>query len=235
MKLGIIIPAYKNQKQLDKCKKALKAQKTSVKIEIFVHDNSDENIGFTKAINKGLIHFLGDVDYCLVLNQDCYLEKDCVDQMINFMEKHPKCFIGGVKQLHDKEKDFIIHGGCTEAFPQGKHIIGKVSEGSCNRNKQVPWVNGACMVVRMALIPKVGIMDENFFLLASDSDWCYTARARNQEVWYIADAVVVHEQGISTKRDSMKVEYQKMLDMTYFQDKWLGDGLFRELKMEVFR
>jgi len=235
MKLGVIIPAYKNKKQLTQCKTALKAQKTSVDIEIFVHDNTETNIGFTKAVNKGLIYFNGLVDYCLVLNQDCYLEKDCVDQIVNFMESHPKCFIGGVKQLHDKNKDYIIHGGCTEAFPQGKHLVGKVSNNDCEKNRKMPWVNGACLAVNMSLLPVVGVMDEGYFLIASESDWCYTARTRGLEVWYIADAVVTHEQGISTKRDSMKVEYQKMLDMTYFQDKWLGDGLFRELSMEVFR
>lgn len=237
MKVGIIIPAYKNPKQLEKCQKAIEAQVTDHEVHTFIHDNSKENIGFTEAINKGLLFYNKEsFDYCVALNQDCYMEPDCVQNAVEFMESKPKAFIGGVKQIHDQMPDFIIHGGCTEAFPNGRHIVGKVSNGDCERDRQMPWVNGACMFVKMSLLPEVGIMDENYFLLASDSDWCYTARQRHKQVWYIANAVVVHEQGISTKKGKdLKLEYSKYLDMTYFQDKWIGDGEFKELRDEVFR
>lgn len=237
MNIGIIIPAYKNPKQLEKCVAHINDLKTDHDVVTFVHDNSEDNIGFTKAVNLGLKNFMdGMTDYCIVLNQDCYLKPDFMDNAIKFMEEHPSCAIGGVKQLLHTDEDVIMHGGCTTAFPEGRHIVGRKSEGSCKESKQMPWVNGACMVVNMSLLPYYGLMDEGYFLIGSDSDWCYMARQRDLEVWYIADAEVVHEHGgVSTKQTKDRdVEFRKLLDMTYFKDKWLEDGCFRELSMEVF-
>lgn len=240
MQIGIIIPHYKKPEQLERCKKAIddavmpKGYVEGCTIETIAWDNNKINIGFTKAVNKGLLR-LNDVDYCVVLNQDCYVRPDFFVEIVKFMGNNPNCFIAGVKQISDKDEDLIIHGGCTMAFPEGRHIGGRKSKKSCSKNKQMPWVNGACMIVNMSLLSHVGIMDENYFLIGSDSDWCYTARLRGKEVWYIADAEVVHEGGVSTRKDSKDVEVQKLLDMTYFKDKWIEQGAFRELSMEVFK
>ncbi len=235
MRIGIIIPFYKNEIQLQKCKKAIEQSvvKKDVFVETFIHNNSEENIGFTKAVNKGLLRFL-DYDYCLVLNQDCYLNETAIQNMVDFMDKTPKCFIGGPKQISDTNEDIIIHGGCREAYPMGRHIFGSESNGDCAENKPMPWVNGACMIVRMKDLPIVGIMDEGFYLIGSDSDWCYTARQRGLEVWYIADAKVVHEQGVSARGSDKVLEYAKYIDTIYFRDKWINGELFKELALEVY-
>ena len=236
MNLGFIIPSYKNEKQLKKCEEAIDALDTKHSASTFIYDNNENNLGFTKAVNIGLSTFTdGMTDYCIVLNQDCYIKPDFADKAAKFMQDHPKCFIAGVKQLSDEDEDFIVHAGCTEAFPQGKHIVGKKSMKHSSKSKQMPWVNGACMIVNMSLLPSVGNMDEGFWLIGSDSDWCYTARMKGFEVWYCADIEVIHEGGISMERGSDKMETQKVLDMTYFNDKWIGNGLFRELSQEVFR
>ena len=232
MKIGFIVPAYKNPKQLEKCVKAIEAQKTKHEYELFVYDNNEHNVGFTKAVNVGLMKFV-NYDYTVVLNQDCYIKPSFVNKLVNFMENHPKCFISGVKQISHEDEDFIVHGGCTEAFPQGKHIGGRKSQNACNVSKKMAWVNGACMLVNMKLLPVVGTMDENYFLLGSDSDWCYTANMKNTEVWYCADIEVVHEMGISASNEPSEMDTYKMLDMVYFRDKWINDGLFREISKEV--
>jgi hypothetical protein len=232
MEIGFIIPAYKNPKQLEKCITAIEAQKTKHKYEIFVYDNNEHNVGFTRAINVGLEKFR-KFDYTVALNQDCYIKPSFVNKLVKFMEAHPKCFISGVKQISSEDNDYIIHGGCTQAFPNGMHIGGRKSQNSCNVNKKMAWVNGACMIVNMDLLPVVGNMDENYFLLASDSDWCYTANMKGAEVWYCADIEVVHETGISATNEPGPMDGAKMLDMVYFKDKWIGDGLFREISQEV--
>lgn len=235
MRIGIVIPHYKKPEQLKKCLEAIEKARLpeGVGKEVAVIDNNKDNIGFTKAVNQGL-HTFKDSSYCVVLNQDCYIKEDFFEKVIDFMEDHPNCFIAGVKQVSDQDEDVIIHGGCTMAFPEGRHIVGRKSKKNCAKNKQMPWVNGACLVVNQKLLPFVGDMDENYFLIGSDSDWCYTARMKGKEVWYIADAEVIHEGGVSTRKDSKKVEMIKLLDMTYFKDKWLEGGVFKELHMERF-
>ncbi|HUV66628.1 MAG TPA: hypothetical protein VMW24_22265, partial [Sedimentisphaerales bacterium] len=56
MTVPVVIPFYKNEQQLDKCREHLKAQTVGVKV--FIYDNSDDNIYFTRAINAGLRAFL---------------------------------------------------------------------------------------------------------------------------------------------------------------------------------
>jgi GT2 family glycosyltransferase len=223
----VIIPAYKNPAQLAKCIAALDAQ-TLAASPIMVHDNSENNIGFTAACNAKLRECLAVdakhnvYDYAILLNQDCYLKPDAIEKAIAFMEDTPKCAIAGMKQLLAEDPNKIVHGGCLEAFPNGRHIGGYVSKGDCNQSAKMPWVNGAVMVVRLAAVREFGLMDEGMFLVGSDSDWCYTAWMRGWEVWYCADAVCLHEGGVTTKPMTGKVAEWSRKDMNHWRMKWIG-------------
>jgi GT2 family glycosyltransferase len=231
--LPVIIPFYKNKEQLDKCLKAL--SESSHTVECYTKDDSSKASGFTKTVNRGLKDLIasGWNGGALVLNQDCYLKPDAIEKMVAFMDAHPKCAIAGIKQLSSQNPDQIIHGGTLECFPAGRHEGGLVSRGDCSESKQVPWVNGACMIVRLEAILEIGLMDENMKMFGSDADWSYTARTRGWETWYIADAECVHEQGVSQSRTP---EMEKIFerDMLYFRDKWLTGELYKDLSLEVF-
>jgi GT2 family glycosyltransferase len=237
MNVLIVIPAYKNPEQLDKCKASIETLDLPNGLKVVTHvvDNNEENIGFTKAINKGLrVAVEHEYDLAIALNQDCYLDEDAVWAIADFMTLHPKCAIAGIKQISSEDPDQIIHAGCAEAFPYGKHITGKVSNSDHVKSCQVPWVNGACMVFRVSSLIEFGLMDENMFLLGSDSDICYSARSRGWEVWYIAQASCVHEQGVSVDGTNEAVEKIKFQDMLYWRSKWIGTDLYKELALEVF-
>ena len=68
------------------------------------------------------------------------------------------------------------------------------------------------------------------FLIGSDSDWCYTARLRGWEVWYCADAEVIHEGGVTSREPNPAMQPVMMRDMTYWRDKWVGTKVFERLK-----
>lgn len=232
MSITVVIPAYKKPEQLEKCKAALAECRGAVN-NIHVWDNNEENIGFTAGVNA-VIRKYQMLKYVVVLNQDCYLRPDALEKIETFMDTHPKCAIAGIKQLSDQNEDVIIHGGCKEAYPAGVHIGGLVSKGDCAESKQMPWANGACLVVRTSALQDIGLMDENMFLIGSDSDWCFTARARGYEVWYIADAVCVHEQGVTAGSEDPFLRKAMFKDMLYWKSKWIDGRLFRELSMEIF-
>jgi GT2 family glycosyltransferase len=234
MSVTVVIPVYKNKDKLETCLSHLKAQKEPIS-DIKTYDDTESRFGFVKAVN-GLIRPLmsSKQQYVVVLNQDCYLKPNAVEEMVKFMDENPKCAIGGIKHLLPEDEDEIIHGGCTKAFPSGWHITGSVKNGDCAENKQMPWINGACMIVRMEALKDIGVMDENFNMICSDSDWCYTARDRGWEVWYIANAVAVHEHGISKGTKDNSINKKKLQDTVRFRDKWITDGSYRELVMEIF-
>lgn len=228
--MKIIIPAYKNPHQLERCLKTLRCNVPDS--DVIVIDNNVVNRGFTKACNDGLLQAMKASDeYAILLNQDCYVEFGAILKAENFMRDHPRCAIAGAKQLLDSEPDRIIHGGCTKAYPRGMHLVGRVSNGDCNQSKRMPWINGALMVVNLAHVPYIGLMDESMFNFGSESDWCYTARARGFEVWYAADVVCRHECGESA---SPSPEMNRIMeqDMATWWQKWGGSQLHARLVME---
>ena len=227
--IPVIIPGYKNKNQFNRCVTHLKNQ--TVEVEIFARDNSYDNIYFTEAINEGLKRYLTrDCEYIIILNQDMYLEPNAVEQMVRFMDSHPQCGIGTPLQLHSENSDYVICAGGLKAFPFGKHIHGPLSE--FTQDEQIRWGNGACMIFRKEMIQQIGLLDKNFVLIGSDSDYCFTARSRGWHIWRIAAAKGIHEYGASGAIPDMDIEILKIKDMLYFGQKWLTGELYKELAYE---
>jgi len=224
-----IIPSYKKKEQLEKCIADLKKQ--TLPVEIFVRDNTHDNIYFTAAINEGIKKYLQhDCKYMLMLNQDMYLQPDAVEVMVNFLESHPKCGVATPLQLSKENPDYVIYAGCFEAFPLGRHQHGPLSD--FVKDEQIYWGNGACMMFRKQMIQEIGLMDENYIFIGSDSDYCFTARSRGWEVWRVADARGIHEHGASGATSDVKINLLKVNDVIYFSRKWLTGDLYRELSYE---
>jgi tetratricopeptide (TPR) repeat protein/GT2 family glycosyltransferase len=225
-----IIPYYKNENQLNRCVTHLNKQ-TVEGIEIFIRDNSNDNIYFTAAVNEGIKKYLNQsCEYIIILNQDMYLEPTAVQTMTIFMNSHPECGIGAPLQLHPKDPYYVICGGSYEAFPMGKHEHGQLS--NFTENKQILWCNGACMILRKKMVREIGLLDENFVFIGSDSDYCFTARSRGWQIWLIAGARGIHEHGASGGSRDRDIEILKIKDMIYFGKKWLTGDLYREMAYE---
>jgi GT2 family glycosyltransferase len=223
-----VIPSYRRPDQLDRCLAALAIQPQPP--EVLVHENSVRNLGYTCAVNVGLrAAITRGAAYALALNQDCYARPGAVECLVSFMDAHPNCAIAGPKQLLARDEDWIVHGGCREAYPAGRHVVGRVSRGDCAVSRRMPWVNGACLIARTNAVFDIGLMDENYFLVMSDADWCYTARARGWEVWYCAEAECRHEVGITGSPPPPELAVAMARDAAFFRDKWLGSKLYTRL------
>jgi GT2 family glycosyltransferase len=226
-----IVPFYKNTEQLEKCKAALARQ--TVPAEAWIWDNNVNNVYYTKAENLGLRWAIKQgCEFALCGTQDCYLKPDAVEKLIQFMRDHPRCGLAGLKQLLAANEDVIVHCGGTIAYPAGHHHSGLVSRGDGAVSRKVAWVNGACIFARIEAVLDFGLMDENMLMLGSDSDWCFSARARNWEVWYAAEAHCLHEVGVSNRGGSPELIKIFQNDMGYFRDKWVGSGLYARLVTE---
>jgi GT2 family glycosyltransferase len=221
-----IIPYYKNKSQLAKCISHLEAQ--TVDVDIFVRDNDKDNVYYTAAVNEGIRKYLRrSCKYILVLNQDMYLEPRALEEMAAFMDAHPQCGIGAPLQLYAPNPRYVIFAGGCEAFPMGKHQHGPLRE--FMQDKEIRWASGACMILRKEMILEIGLLDENYVFIGSDSDYSFTARSRGWQVWAIAGARGVHEHGASGKLCDSNVELLKIKDMIYFGRKWLTGEVYRNL------
>lgn len=227
--IPVVIPYFRAPEKLERCLAALAEQK-DIQTEIFVRDNSEDNILFTKAVNEGLrkYSYSTDYDYVLVLTQDAYLKPDCLKNLVAGMELIPQCGILAPVQVDSNGNPSWF--GSLQAFPWGVHRLqGKMGV-------PIPyntyWANGACMLLRTAMIREIGLLDENMLFISSDADYSMTARARGWEVMLAPNAIVQHSLDASSGGSSASnqmINQTKLRDVLYFAKKWTNGDLLREL------
>jgi len=180
---------------------------------LIIIDNNETNRGFTKAVNEGILS--SSSPYIWLLNQDAVVLPGAQDALIRRIESHEKVGIAGSMQLDPEDRDLIRHGGTMRAFPSGVHKGGRVSMGHCRIPEKSIWVNFASVMLRREMVKRIGVLDENMYLVYSDSDYCFWARYRGWEVWYEPESKVLHRLNASK---NVSEWHQK--DMQAFMDKW---------------
>ena len=160
--IPVIIPYYKAPDQIKLTQACLEKQ-SGVHIETFIHDNSLNNLYFTKAINIGIKKFInGNYIYLMILNQDAYVRENCILEMVKVMEEHPNCGICTPISFNAQGKCNWFGG--LDAYPIGKHK--SISEDlNSAQSFETSWANGACMLLRVEMIQEIGIFDENMRFL----------------------------------------------------------------------
>ncbi len=68
----------------------------------------------------------------------------------------------------------------------------------------VDIVNGCCMMVRAEVLARVGLIDERFFLIHEESDFCLRARQAGFKCGVMAEALVWHKGSSSFKRSGKR-------------------------------
>ena len=228
--VGVVIPHYKAPDALQITIGHLKKQR-GIQTEIFVRDNSEDNILFTRAVNEGLRKFAYNdaYDYVLVLNQDANLHEECLQQLVKAMSQHPQAGIcAPIALSQDKSVNWA---GSAEAFPWGRHVGYNLTQ-----LPKVPfetyWINGACMLLRTAMLREIGLLDENMKFICSDADISFTARARGWQCLVVPSAFVEHELGGSASTTNTWLNKTKLEDQLYFARKWLTSDVYRSLAVE---
>jgi len=229
--IPIVIPFYKAQDKLEKCIRHIEAS-TARNTEIFVRDNSNDNILFTAAVNEGLRKYAyrEDVKYILIQNQDAYVAPDAIERLVEFMDGMPTCGISAPLQVaHDGHS--VTWGGSLNAFPYGVHHCETLDY--YKTPLETYWANGASMMVRAELVREIGLLDKNMRFICSDVDFSFSARARGWRIAIVPSAVVEHSISSSVGNDqNMELALVKEQDALYFAQKWLSGDLYRLLSYE---
>jgi len=228
-KLFVVIPYYLNSAALEKCTAALRSS-TFRDFEIFIRDNSKDNIYYTAAVNEGIKAGLADkaVSAFLVLNQDCYLESETLEILQAHLTQYPNCGIACPLQLDGINN--VTWGGSLEAFPTGRHYAIPIDQYS--EPFTTYWANGACMLISRSVVEEIGLLDKNLKFICSDSDYSFTARSRGWEVHVVPSARCEHNLGTSSRSSSLELDRIKLKDVIYFYEKWISGDLFRQLSYE---
>lgn len=171
-----------------------------------------ENRGFAAGNNAAIRPLLdcpNPPDYVLLLNPDTIVRPGAIQALVEFMKSHPSVGIAG-SRLEDldgtpQRSAFRFPTVASEFASESRvgfvsRLLHKYALSLPSRNEAHPtdWVAGASLIVRWAVIEKIGLLDENYFLYFEETDYCLQARRAGWECWYVPASRVVHLVGQSS-------------------------------------
>ena len=77
----------------------------------------------------------------------------------------------------------------------------------------VDIVNGCCMMVAAAVFRRIGLIDDRFFLIHEEADFCLRARKSGFRCGVIGEALVWHKGSQSFRRAGLRVQ-------RYYDARW---------------
>lgn len=171
---------------------------------------NQDNRGYTRANNQGLVHC--DGDYVLLLNTDAWLLPGALATLLHRLTSDPVCAVVGPRlEYGDGHWQRWTAGNAPSVRSLATYLLflDRTRWGSLRglylghdvlSAIQRDWVSSACMLVRRSALAEIGGMDESFFCYMDDVDICQRLRDRGWNVWYEPAARAVHLMGQSTKR-----------------------------------
>ncbi|MGY3560519.1 N-acetylglucosaminyl-diphospho-decaprenol L-rhamnosyltransferase [Bradyrhizobium sp. USDA 4463] len=170
------------------------------------------NLGFTGGNNiliRPALAAAAPPDYVLLLNPDTVVRPGAIRALLDFMDGHPRVGIAG-SRLEDPDgtpqrSAFRFQSPASEFESAAR--LGPVSRLLARWIVAPPvvdapiptdWVSGASLMVRRQVFTDIGLLDEGFFTYFDDIDFCFNAKKKGWETWYVPASRVVHLVGQST-------------------------------------
>lgn len=173
----------------------------------------DANLGFSKANNLAWQNATGDL--ILFLNPDVIIPEDFFSRVKEWFAMHPQTGAAGVRMI-DGSGRFLKESkrglptpwrscckltGLTALFPHSRILAGYYA-GHLDENHpaEVDVLAGACMALSRKAAEITGGFDETFFMYAEDIDLSVRVKQAGFSVTYLADPVIIHFKGESTRK-----------------------------------
>jgi N-acetylglucosaminyl-diphospho-decaprenol L-rhamnosyltransferase len=162
-----------------------------------------DNAGFTRANNQALRQCVGR--NALILNPDTEPEPGALAILSRYLDEHQD--VGAVGPMLLNTDGSLQHNGRPFPTPW-REFIGHSGLRNLNRAAydrkyeygrdnfdvecETDQVSGACLMVPHAVMDKVGMLDEDFFMFYEEVEWCWRIRKAGYRVFYVPQSRVVH-------------------------------------------
>ena len=180
------------------------------------------NAGFAKAVNQGIRQATSApslVEFILLLNNDAQLDPGALQAFAAGFDSLPNLAIAG-GQLHYPDGRLQsafapLPSIAEEILPRS--LLKLLAPARFQRKTQdenpiaVECVLGACLCVRRSILPRLGLLDEDYFFFFEEIEWCHRARQLGAEIYYLPKASALHGHGQTANRfrGPSRVEYQR--------------------------
>lgn len=161
------------------------------------------NGGFTIGANDALrdaAATVGEHVAVLLLNQDATLEPNCLVALEAAFARDPKVGVAGCKLLYPDRETLQHAGGFLDGRTlEGRHFGHREKDvGQYDLEREVEFVTGAALALRLACLRELGGFDEVFAPgYYEDVALCGRARAAGWKVLYVPTARACHLESAS--------------------------------------
>jgi hypothetical protein len=171
---------------------------------------NNANYGFAKGNNIGIANAIdGGAEYILVLNNDTEVDSQTLQRMVGFMNNNPqfgaispKIYFAKGYEFHKKryrESDlgkviWYAGGDIDWANVYGaNHGVDEVDQGQFEEVRETDFSTGACSLLRVETLKKVGLYEEKYFMYLEDVDLSVRIKKSGWKIGYCDGAHIWHK------------------------------------------
>ncbi len=248
LKVSAVIVNYNSGSWLGRCLAALSKSQVA---QIIVVDNASvdnsldclqskaranvkliqnpDNPGYAAACNQGLESI--DSEFILFLNPDCELLDNALSSLCAALISNPRAILAGPWVIDSKgnvqratlRRLPTLKNSISEFFRPGNPAGVDLSQTAKPVGTQkVEAVSGACLLARTDMLRKLNGFDPGYILHCEDLDLMRRAETTEYDVVLVPDALVMHQQGVSSRSRPYWVEWQKHRGMWRYYKKFEG-------------
>ena len=162
---------------------------------IVIHNR--ENLGVARGNNQGIRAALdAQCDSVLLINNDTEFGPDLLRDLQVGMRDWRCDMIVPKIVYHFESKRVWYAGGYFNPWRAyaGEHFgLGELDRGQFEKSRLVEYAPTCCMLVRREVFEQLGLMDEQYFVYADDTDFCFRANRCGLKLRYLPGAEVSHK------------------------------------------
>lgn len=223
--MSVVLVNYNGQEDTLRCLESLRDQATGRCLTVVVDNGSavdesaaiaaahpwaavvrrDVNGGWAGGNNEGIRHALArGASWIVLLNNDTVVAPSFLARLLAAAGDAREFGILGPVICFLEEPSRVMTDGCDfngpgEAGFFRRHPVPIAADGPAGVT-EVDIVNGCCMMIGAEVFRRIGLIDERFFLIHEESDFCLRARLAGFRCGVIGEALVWHKGSSSFRR-----------------------------------
>lgn len=190
---------------------------------------TEVNLGISGGLNLGIREGLAaGYDYLMLMNNDLEVDRRMLDELLAAAEREsgwgvvgPKCY------FYFGERNRIWSAGGVLRFREAvtrERGSGEIDRGQYDRDQEVDYVNGCCMLIRREAMLATGLWDPVYQVSVEDADWCVRLKRSGYRCGYAHRARLWHKVSPTTGGYTAGRTFRTGRSTAIFVRKYAGPG-----------
>lgn len=158
---------------------------------------SGGNLGFAGGNNVGIERAVADgMRYVMLLNNDTEVDAAFLEPLVNLMESDPSVGVvtSKIYFAEPANKIWFFGGFMDRNTGLGGPVGGQVEDiGQFNHIVDCDYATGCALMTRAEMIRKLGVLDDDYFYLCEDADFCFRVSDAGYRVVAVPESVLWHK------------------------------------------